>query len=145
MPDLIGEDWKQELPEPVDLDWEDISHQVSKETLPEKEELGEDEEATKVRLTHEPTGMNAIADEYKTRSENEELARDRMVEKIRERLEAEEEQREEERMDYMDMEEDHGRPGRSPSPGPGGGMPGGDEEPPPEPDQPPEGPPDPRR
>ncbi len=122
---LEEDEWKVELPSPGELDWEDVKDQV-KETS--------DEEDDRVQLLHEPTGMTAGAEEYKTRSENLELARDRMVENIREQLELEEEEREEQGPSLREGPR---------SPGEERGLPGEDE--PPEPEGPPrQNPPDPR-
>ncbi len=107
---IFGDDWTSDLPGPENIEWEDIEEQVEEEVIDasDDESAAEEEDLSGIMLTHVPTNLSASADEYRTKSENRELARDRLMERILKRMRELEEEEEDvypdsEQMDGFDQ------------------------------------------
>jgi len=108
---MFGDEWYEDLPSPDILEWEDVKEQIEEEPIDSSEAEGEDGEPTGVVLTHLPSSVSAAADEYRTREENRELARDRLLDKIIQRIEEiEDEQAYPESEQMEGFEDDRGGP-----------------------------------
>ncbi len=109
---IFGEDWYEDLPSPDMLEWEDVKDQIEEEPIESSESEEDQDEPAGVVLTHVPSSVSAAADEYRTREENRELARDRLLDKIIERIEEiQEEEKAYPDADQMEgFEEDRGGP-----------------------------------
>ncbi len=85
---IFGGDWTSDLPSPENVEWEDVKDQVDEEVIDASDEDSdaEEEDLCGIILTHIPTSLSASADEYGTKNENRELARDRIMEQIVDRM-----------------------------------------------------------